>query len=136
MAFKFTKQEETRRADLRDKVAEARSELDDVIAKQTAIIEDAYSEMNAAIGKYNETLSEPRGFFEDIYDEREGEYDEKSERWQEGERGEAARGWLDAIGEVKDSQLDDIEEFAFEPPAMDFEDHAEIIDNAPGEAEF
>lgn len=135
MAFKFTKQEENRRSELRDIVAEARAALDEVVAKETATIEDSYSAMNVAIEKYTETTQAAQGFFDDIHSEREGEWDDKSEKWQEGERGDAARNWIDAIGEVRD-QLDPIDSFCFDPPAMDFEDHSDLIDNAPSEAEY
>jgi ectoine hydroxylase-related dioxygenase (phytanoyl-CoA dioxygenase family) len=38
----------------------------------------------AALEEYNEALAEAKGFAEDIANEAEGEFDNKSEKWQEG----------------------------------------------------
>lgn len=139
MAFKFSKADSQRLANIRDRLAVARSELDEVIEKEIATIEDSYAAMNAAVETYNDFLGEARGFVEDLANEHEGEYDDKSENWQDGERGQATRQWLDALQEVYDTRLDDVEDFVFESPAlagMEPEDHAEIIDNIPPEPEY
>jgi hypothetical protein len=136
MAFRFTKQEETRRADLRDKLEEARSTLDEKVAAEIEIIEDAYAGINEAIEKYNDVLSEARGFVEDIASERDGEFDDRSENWQEGERGQATREWIDSLQTAADSELEAVEEIAFEAPDVSPEDHSSILDNIPSEPEY
>ena len=45
-------------------------------------------------------------------DDAEAEYDDKSEKWQEGDRGTAAREWIDSFDNV---ELDDAEMEAPEP---------------------
>ena len=136
MAFKLTKQELNRRDELRDKLADARIDLDEAIAEQNRIIEDAYSAINAALDDYNEVVNEAYGFVEDIHAEREGEYDDKSERWQEGERGQAAYEWLDTLANERDelTGIDPLE--AFTGVELDLTDHAAVIENLPEEASF
>jgi hypothetical protein len=135
MVFKLTKQEDVRREELCVKILEARAVLDEVINQNTAIIEDCYSAMNAAIADYNEVVSGAQGFFEDIHNERADEFDDKSERWQDGERGDAARSWLEAIGSARDD-LEPIDDYVFVAPDVDFPDHATTIEDAPAEADF
>ena len=136
MAFKFTKQEETRRDALRDKLEEARAHLDLEVDAEIRIIEDAYAAINASFERYNEVLVEAQGFVEDIASEREGEFDDKSERWQEGERGDATRDWITTLQDTATDQLEPLEALSFEPPEMSFESHADILDNLPTEPEY
>lgn len=134
MAFKLTKQENNRRMLLRDNIRDARLVLDEVIEKQVAIMQNAQAALNAAIADYNELVDEAYGFVEDIHSEREGEYDDRSERWQEGERGEAAATWLSELEEVRDS-LTGIEPVEFDLTMEELTDHSEILDDMPEGAE-
>lgn len=95
MAFKLTKQEDARK-----------SELEQELETLVGVVEDEKAELEAAMQKliddFNETvvaplrekMQEAYGFVEDIVNERQGEFDDKSERWQEGDRGQAAQDWL------------------------------------------
>lgn len=136
MAFKINKKDDARLNDLRDKLAEARSALDETIAKETEVLEDSFSTMNAAIDAYNEVLAEARGVVEDLASEMTGEYDDKSENWQMGERGDATRQWIDELDNIHQQSLDEITHFEFEPPVMDFDDHGEILDNIEREPSY
>lgn len=135
MAFKLTKQESKRRDALRDKIAEARIELEEVIGDQVNAIEAAYAAINDAIEKYNEVAQEAYNFFDDIHSDRESEFDDKSESWQEGDRGQAASAWVEEIYDLRDS-LEDIEEVSFDGFTLEIPDHADLIDNLSSEAEY
>jgi hypothetical protein len=118
MAFKFNKTEQARMGAIIDKL---RDIYDDDIT-------EALSALNGAIDRYNEVLAEARGFVEDIYNERQGEFDDKSERWQEGDTGQIAQGWL--------SELEQIENLS-DLPAYDdpYEQPHDDLENLPQEAE-
>jgi len=55
---------------------------------------DAVMDMNAKASEFAQ-------FLDEIIEEKQGEFDEKSEKWQEGEKGEAAKEWIEAFEEVK-----------------------------------
>lgn len=44
-------------------------------------------------------------------DDAEGEYDDKSDKWQEGDRGTAAREWIDSFDniELNDAEIEEPE---------------------------
>ena len=52
-------------------------------------------------------IEEIKGTAEDIHSETESDFDSKSEKWQEGEKGEEERTKIDAL-ENLNSSLDDI----------------------------
>lgn len=135
MAFKLTRAEEYRLELLRDKLADARLTLEAVFNAQSAIIEDAYAAINAALAPYNEIVEEARGFVEDIASEREGEWDDKSERWQESDRGEAARDWFEQWQSAAECDIETIDDLEPVLPEFDPVDVSELLENLPTEME-
>jgi hypothetical protein len=136
MAFRITKAEQNRLQEIADKVAEERLAFDTAVDEANAAIEDIYSALNERITRYNELLEEGRGVIEDIHSERQSDFDDKSERWQEGERGEATREWLDKLDSDKE-EIEDIGELTFEP--LDFsevEDHVEKLTEIEAEPNY
>lgn len=136
MAFKITKDEDSRLIAIRNRLEDARDILDDHVAKANAAIAAIFSELNLEIEEYNEIVQEARGVVEDIASEMEGEYDEKSDNWRDGERGDATNTWIEAL---KDFEYDatDITAPSFE--AIDFSndpDHADLIDSLPRQPEY
>lgn len=135
MAFKLTRSEENRRDILADKLRDARMILDEAVAAQVAIIEDAYAAINAALVPYNEIVEKARGFVEDIASERDSEWDDKSERWQEGERGEAAREWISQWQDAADCEIETVDDVEVVTVDLELGDLAEFLEGLPTEAE-
>lgn len=136
MGFKLTRAEENRRDILRDKIADAKADFDQAMEAELKVIEDALGSINAARTTYNEIVSEAFGFLDDIVNEREGEFDEMSERWQEGERGEVTQSWIESLQEARD-ELIDVEEIMIDlPDTASLPDHAEVLDNLQTEPEY
>lgn len=134
MAFKLTKKEDVRKAEIEanlesivGKVEDAKTELQDNILK-------LIDEFNANhVAPLNEALEEARNFVEDIHRERQEDYDSKSERWTEGEKGQAAYDWLNSW----ESALTDLEEvMEMEAPTIDFDipDAHNAVQQLEGEA--
>jgi len=135
MAFRLTRAEENRRDYLRDQLIEAKGLLEEEVDAECRAIENAVEAINAAHTRYNEMVQEAHGFIEDIISERENEFDDKSERWQEGDRGQAARSWIDSLQESLD-ELCDLEPIVIElPDGADYPDHAAVMDDLPEEME-
>jgi hypothetical protein len=135
MAFKLTRSEESRLELLRDKLADARLTLEAVFNAQSAVIEDAYAEINAALAPYNEIVEEARGFVEDIASEREGEWDDKSERWQESDRGQAARDWFEQWRSAAECEIETIDDLEPTVPEFNPVDVSDLLENLPVEME-
>jgi hypothetical protein len=132
MAFKLDKQEIARRDKIFGELTEGRSALEDAVSVYNAALEELKAPVLAAVEKYNEAVEEARGFAEDIASQADGEIDDKSEKWQEGERGQAASAWKD---EWENASFDPYEiefpeELAFEQP-----DHPETLENLPEAAD-
>lgn len=133
MAFKLTKEEEKRLDDIYQRAEVAQGRLEDAKSELENEIQrliDGFNETH--LDPFNAIIEEARGFVEDIANERTGEYDEKSERWQEGERGQAAYDWCQTW-EQASFELDEIGQV--ETPAIEFEapDITGMIDGLPRE---
>ena len=103
-----------------------------------AAMVDAHADLIIAIGNYNRTvndyneaLEEARGFVFDIANEIDSYMTEKSERWQEGDTGQAYQAWKDAWEAL---DLDDIEQM--EEPEVPGFTHDSDLDDLPSEPEL
>lgn len=132
MAFKLTERDEQRRAELMAALTAARTAVDIKIEDVNDALQTAVDAMEATLTDYNSALEDARGFAADIVAQAEEDFSDKSEKWQEGERGEIVRAWID---EWECADLDDIELPEIERLAIDAEDHSDILDQLPTEAE-
>lgn len=101
MAFKIAKREW---ADLQEQAQTVIDEKKDYLDSKFGEIENLHNELREAIESYNEALKETGTELEAIVTEfrnwKDGlqeAYDEKSESWQEGEKGSAVCEWLDGM---------------------------------------
>lgn len=132
MAFKLDKQELARRDQLKEELAELRGKLEDEVSTYNAAVEEAKAPVVAALEAYNAVVEEARGFAEDVARGAEEAIDAKSERWQEGEKGQAAIEYKDAwdgvdLGEVEISWPEDEDWLGDTPP------HADDMEALPSE---
>jgi exonuclease VII small subunit len=107
--MKLTKAEGAKRDDLVANLEIAGGTLDDAITAYNAAVEAAAEAANTAIAAYNETLEGAREFVETLVERLDEEFGERSEKWQDSERGEAARALLNAWSELELDPVDDIE---------------------------
>jgi uncharacterized coiled-coil DUF342 family protein len=133
MAFKLDKQELARREKFEVDLREAAGELEDAVSTYNAAVTELRAPLEAAIEKYNELLEEARGFVEDIASTADGEIDDKSEKWQDGDKGQAAIAWKDAWEQADLEPLSI--EFPDELTTTEWPDHADVLDQLPLEAE-
>jgi len=91
----------------------------------------ALEKVNEAIAAYNEALDPVREWVAGIKGDIEMFIDDKSEKWQEGERGQAVIEWKDQFENI---ELDDVS--IDEPDTLEFdeENHADLVDELPEEA--
>jgi hypothetical protein len=134
VAFKLTKAELDRKAEIESELTDAINKLDD---GKRQLEEDMTNLVNKFNDDYvaplNEALEKAYGFADDIANERQGEYDDKSDRWQEGDRGSAAYSWISAVESARDAcdqlTFPDAPTFEFDAPDVsDFENMPEEMD--------
>jgi hypothetical protein len=132
VAFKLSKQELELRDQHVEKLEKMWSEIDQAV--------DAYNEgasrlrapVVEAIEKYNEAAGEAKEFAESVATRLEGEFDERSEKWRDGDKGQAAAELRDAWQEM---EMEGLELEWPEDLAVDDPDHAPELAELPTDAE-
>ena len=89
MAFKLTKPETKTKEALLERLRE---------------VEEG---VQAAIERYNEVIDDVRAFCTDVAERAVEEWNEKSERWQEGDAGTAADEWISVWRDVDLPEVED-----------------------------
>jgi len=133
MLFKLGKEQIAQRDAIAVKIQEQREAVDTAVVAFNDAMTVARNELQAALDIYNEALTEAKTFAEDVAQNWENDFEEKSERWQEGEKGEAVREMIEAWQSV------DLDEAAIDMPDAevsfdDVEMHDEVLSNLPTEA--
>lgn len=83
---------------IRDSAADLSASFDELIS--------AIEKFNGEIDQHNELLNEVRGWRDDLVSEIDQFMSEKSEKWLDGDRGQAVSEWKD---EIENLDLDDLE---------------------------
>ena len=109
---------------------DTRKEIDDLVgtmAAEAIAINAKIADFHAEVGPIFERIEEARSRLFEILDEAANEaetyFDEKSEKWQEGERGQAYSEWKDALGNARDLAATEIEPIEIEEIDVD-----EVVD--------
>lgn len=132
MAFKLTKDESAQRDKILAELNETRDVLEAAISAYNSVVEEAKPPVEEALEKYNAVVERAQSFAVDIANQAETDIDEKSEAWQESERGEAAVEWKDEWLDAEFSayELEFPDELQFDQP-----DHAETLEGLPEAAD-
>ena len=96
MAFKLSKAESKRRDGLVAEIEIAAGKLSDAVTAFNETLAQAREALEQARDAYNDTLEQAREFAEDIASSREAEISERSERWQESEKAQAAQAFVES----------------------------------------
>jgi hypothetical protein len=129
MAFKLSREQLAKRhtlaSDLRDKALT----LNIAIAAFNEGVGPLAKAVTEAQDAYNETLEAARSLADDIAENAREQFEARSERWQDGEKGQQVREWF----ERWEVSLDDVDLDLPQPlEEIDPEDHASEIEDAPG----
>lgn len=137
--FKFTKDEKTQIAQSVSDLAEARADLDNASHEYNQAVQDAYAVLEESIGAYNAKLEDARSVLTDIHSQAESDFSDKSEKWQEGDKGTATQEWIDTLSEALD-WFNDID-MPSEPEELSIDDlitgddPAEVLEGLASEPE-
>jgi len=97
VAFAFTKSDIKRRDDLISEVRLKGADLENAITGFNEGLEQLRGPVTDALAAYNEALGAVGSFAEDLHREQQEEFESKSEKWQETERGQEVSNWIDGI---------------------------------------
>jgi chromosome segregation ATPase len=111
------------------------SALADALEQFNTQIEAAWAMVEEAETAYNETVADFRSFQAEIAQQIRDYMDERSEKWQEGLRGQAYAGWIEPweneeLIEEADLAMPDLVDFALDEPSEGLGE----LDTAPDEA--
>jgi uncharacterized coiled-coil DUF342 family protein len=96
MAFKLTPAEQTQKNDHFVKLSAKSDELLAARDVMNSKVQEAVEEYNGHVQAYNELVNEANGFRSDVASRLQGEYDDKSEKWQESDEAGSAQEFIDA----------------------------------------
>lgn len=106
MAFKLTKAQEIERTKLISDASDALDELNQSIVQFNHVVGEQRSIVESLLSTYNEALLAMKAYAEERGQAWQAEFDEKSEGWQDGDRGEAVKG---LISEWEEFDIEELE---------------------------
>lgn len=136
MAFKLSKADLKRKAELVAQLTTQETVIDAMVNELQEIVERYRKSINDEINKYNNMLHDNlERFRADLVSAWDDAISDKSDAWQESERGEAANALKEAWDEA---DFDEIEPFEVVKPEWDTIDEpkSQVLDQLPDEAEL
>jgi hypothetical protein len=97
MAFKVTKDEKAAIDAAVDAALRAKEAFEAEVDRVNAKLDELRDELAGKVSAYNEAVESVSAVAQELVDRLRGEYDDKSEKWQESERAEAVSSWIDDL---------------------------------------
>lgn len=161
MTFKLTKREMSERdslaedlhnahtklvqamADYNTRMGELRDALDDAVAVYNEGREEALASLEDARDAYNSLLEDTKEFVSNVTGNAQSVFDERTDKWQDGDRGRAASDWINQWTDAEFEPVDletgeplDIQMLYPEELDADYiEDRSELLRDLPSEPE-
>lgn len=108
MSFRITKGDERRLAALRDRLPTERGKYEDALRTFNERMAQLWTDfVEGPREAFDGTRCELLGIIEDVRDAQHEAFEDKSESWQESERGQQVQEWLDALDviELEDDEI-------------------------------
>lgn len=96
---KLSKQQLAEKEQHKTDIDAAKAALDKAVEEYNEAIDREYMKVEAAINNYNGVAESFNQWREQIRSDQENYQSERSEKWQEGDSGQAYQEWMDAWGE-------------------------------------
>jgi DNA anti-recombination protein RmuC len=111
----LSKKDAGRKAELVGEIQDKATELSTAVAKFNDELAKLREDLTATVTEYNEVVQTAEEFRADMLSQMQSYFDEKSERWQEGEAGQAYQQWINdweggALTQIDLELPDDISE--------------------------
>lgn len=108
MPFKLNKTKSKERDALVAALEIAASALNSAVESANEKIGEINAALDKAVSDYSDVLSNVREWRDDLTESAQDEYNEKSDKWQEGEAAGSASAWIEAWNEIDFDDLDAI----------------------------
>jgi hypothetical protein len=118
--MKISKAQSQQLATFRSRLASTKGNVSRLYDDLLAAIKAAESKLGTAIDEHNAVVGEAEEFVTGIADGFDDDFGEKSERWQEGDAGQAARSFIDEWQNINLSEVDRVR--VLRPDEPDFGD--------------
>ncbi len=112
MAFKLTKSQRDQFNSLLSDLGAEKQAIEQAIEKFNSAVEAAFVEVDAAQTDYNAKLNALREFMQEIESDFRTEFDETSDKWKDGERGQRVLQFIDRW----DQEAGDLNDLDIGPP--------------------
>lgn len=132
--FKLTKPEAMTLGTLTQNLRDKANELNEAVDAYNNAVREAAARLSDQTAEFNEALEALRAFTQDVARERDEEFADKSERWQESKKGEAARSFIDAW-EAAELDLLDVEFSEPDEVTVDVPDFESVVSDLPSSAD-
>lgn len=109
MSIKVTKQEQKEHAALAAALQEHSERVEQEFASLLVVLGAVTASLNYAIKARNEVAKKAAAFAEGVHDRLSDEWDEKSERWQEGDAGQEAQSLIEEWDSVTVDEIQEVE---------------------------
>lgn len=126
---RLNKVHEDRYARIVRDLTDAREGVEKAIDEFNIAMGEAWIDVAEAKEKYDEELKAAESFREEMASDMQNFYDDRSEKWQEGDAGSQYQQWMDVWGE----ELDELE--LEQPYTLDVPDFDETFESLPLSAE-
>jgi hypothetical protein len=102
---RLTKAQEAKRDDLVKRLNEAKGDVQVAYDQMASFISD---DLNGKIAQYNEIVGEMETFRDELVGDMENYFDDKSEKWQEGDSGSEYQAWKSSWEELDVTEVDTV----------------------------
>jgi hypothetical protein len=132
MPFKITKEEAKTRSQLIEDLELAATEIDQCVGVYNTQVNLLRSPVEIAVTKYNEILSKARDLCSGISERAEQDMGDRSEKWMDTVKGQAAQAWQESWGGI---ELDDVDYQWPDELEIDLPDYNTNLRDLPEEAD-
>lgn len=90
------------------KLADASAKMTEIKDKVESLIEDTNSKMIDLIALFNDERNTAASILDDLNNEQNSYFDDRSEKWQEGDTGQAYSRWMENVARELERLSDDV----------------------------
>lgn len=110
------------------------SDVETMVADFNAAMEEKWAKVEEAINDYHASRDEFNSYLSSVAEDMQGEWESRSEGWQQGDKGQAVSAFIDTINEAAEQ----VPELSLEKPddlEVDFTDPDDVLNDLQDEPE-
>lgn len=112
---------------------EKKAAIEAAIERFNEEVDKLKDDVNGAVEDYNTAREAALAIVEEVKDSAQSYYDDRTEKWQEGDKGQEYSEWCTALDNVNSDGLEVEFPDDLEAPEMNDADEFEALPHAPGE---